>query len=119
MFGWFKREKVVVRVRIKPLKGLGANRKEALKFLKKFCKKCGNYEAVRSEIESSRHINGTLDLIVALPKGKAKAMEKRAEKLGSSAEVYASVDHVHINKKEKNIVKHHTEQNNNWVVTQS
>lgn len=111
----FKTKYHQVRINIRPLAGLGEDRKATLKFAKKFFGKIGNWEAVKTDIETAR-INGTFSIFAKIPAKYVKKLEKLQYKLGFDLEVsYDEIDGM--GRKLKNIVKHYEDKKASWVVS--
>lgn len=118
MFGWFRAKKQAVKLTLKPLHGIGADKKAALKFVKKYFKKAANYQQIVDDITAASKTDGCM-LIYAEVKAKvAKRIDKQADKL--SIEVDFLNDEVlegAVNKKVRNKIEMFRKQKQDFILS--
>lgn len=120
MFKWikglFKRQRHSVKITLHPLQGMGADRKAALKFVKKWFKKCTNFSATIEDIKTTR-TQGNMIIYAKIPASRAKKIKRLENKLGVDVEI--SYDDTRMSSKAENKAKHYNQQGLDWVISAS
>lgn len=113
---WFGKKYQKVKITIRPLHGIGSNRKEALKFIKKYLRKSGNFNQVYMDIETAKKVVGSMFIFGELPTRLAKKLYRRQEKIGIEVELLEEFLILERRmKKMLNVSKHYMEKKQPWV----
>lgn len=84
---WSKRKVQGIKITLKPLNGLGSDRKATLKFVKKFFKKSANYQQLVDDISSAKETAGCMFLYAEVKPSVAKKIQRLEIKLGMDVEL--------------------------------